>query len=117
MWRHRTPSEGRLRSQVENNPRLRDLVWGLQPIGLMNTKTDELKNRIEARKHELLARLETIKADTRHEAAAARDSIKVKLEELETHLKDGWEKLSDAVKTQLNKWLEPDASKPQSKKN
>ena len=72
------------------------------------SNTDELKDRIEARKHELLAKFSTLKADTRPEAAAARDSLKVKLDELETHLKDGWDKMSDAVRGQLNKWLEPD---------
>ena len=69
-------------------------------------KSDELRDRIEARKHELLAKYNELKADSRHDAADARTRVKAKLDELELHLKSGWDKVSDDVRTRLNKWLD-----------
>ncbi len=74
----------------------------------MLDKGDELKDRVEARKHELLAKYNELKADTRHEAAEARTRLKARLDELELHLKTGWTKLNDEVRSKLNKWLERD---------
>ncbi len=79
------------------------------------SKIDELKDRVEARKHELLAKYNELKADTRHEAAATRTKLKGKLDELETHLKEGWEKVNDSVRGKLDQWLEPDETKPMTK--
>lgn len=72
----------------------------------MLSKSDELKDRIEAKKHELMARLSELKADTRHEATEQRDKIKAKLDELETNIKEGWDKLTDSVRGKLNAWLD-----------
>jgi hypothetical protein len=72
----------------------------------MLSKSDELRDRIEARKHELLAKLSELKADSRRDAADAHTRVKAKLEELELHLKNGWDKVSDDVRTKLNKWLD-----------
>ena len=72
----------------------------------MLTKSDQLKDRITARKHELLAKVAEFKADARDDAAASRDAMKAKLADLEDSLKDGWENMTDAVKTKLNKWLD-----------
>ena len=69
---------------------------------------EELKDRVEARKHELLAKYHDLKADTRAEAAAARARVKTQLDELELHLKGGWDKLSEAVRAKLGTWLESD---------
>ncbi|HSR96503.1 MAG TPA: hypothetical protein VLM79_05490 [Kofleriaceae bacterium] len=69
-------------------------------------KSDELRDRIEARKHELLAKYNELKADSRRDAADARTRVKAKLDELELHLKSGWDKVSDDVRTRLNKWLD-----------
>jgi len=71
----------------------------------MLNKTDELKDRVEAKRLELTARLVTLKADTRHEAIAAKDAVVRGLAELEVTLADGWDKVSDTVKTKLNEWL------------
>jgi hypothetical protein len=71
----------------------------------MLNKTDELKDRVEARKHELLSRFNDLKADSRADAAGERDRIKSKLDELEGSLKDGWDRVSDAVASKLNDWL------------
>ena len=69
-------------------------------------KSDELRDRIEARKHELLAKYNELKADSRRDAADASTRVKAKLDELELHLKNGWDKVSDDVRTKLNKWLD-----------
>jgi hypothetical protein len=72
----------------------------------MLDKSDELRDRIEARKHELLAKYNNLKADSREEAAEVRTRLKARLDELELHLKSGWAKLNDDVRTKLNHWLE-----------
>ena len=72
----------------------------------MIEKSDELRDRVEARKHELLSKFNDLKADSRHEAAEARTRIKARLEELEAHLKAGWAKVNADVRTKLNQWLD-----------
>jgi hypothetical protein len=72
----------------------------------MLDKSDELRDRIEARKHELLAKYNELKADGRKEAAETRTRLKARLDELESHLKVGWAKVNDDVRTKLNHWLE-----------
>jgi hypothetical protein len=69
-------------------------------------KSDELRDRVEARKHELLAKFNELKADSRKEAAEARTRLKAKLDELESHLKHGWAKINDEVRTKLHQWLD-----------
>jgi hypothetical protein len=82
------------------------LVPGVQEGPGMLDKSDELRDRVEARKHELLAKYNELKADSRRDASDARDKVKAKLDELETHLKNGWAKVSDDVRTKLNRWLD-----------
>ena len=67
---------------------------------------DELRDRVEARKHELLAKYNELKADTRREALEARDKLKMRLDELEVQIRDGWTKVSDDVRAKLNQWLD-----------
>jgi hypothetical protein len=66
---------------------------------------DELKDRIEAKKHELLAKISEMKADSRAEVKVQHDKLRAKLHELETHLKDGWDKVTNDVAAKLNEWL------------
>ena len=74
----------------------------------MLDKSDELRDRIEARKHELLAKYNELKADTRKDVGEKRDHLKARLEALEAHLKLGWAKVNDEVRVKLNRWLERD---------
>ncbi len=74
----------------------------------MLDKSDELRDRIEARKHDLLSKYNDLKADSRHEAAEHRTRLKAKLDELEAHLKLGWAQVNDDVRTKLSRWLERD---------
>lgn len=78
------------------------LVSSLQSVRVMN---DALKDRVEARKHELLAKLNDLKADTKTGAGEARTKVKHQLDELELHLKEGWDRVSDATRAKLNLWL------------
>ncbi len=78
---------------------------GAMSFGML-TKSDQLKDRIDARKLELMAKIAEFKVDARDEAIASRDAMKAKLADLEESLKDGWENMTDAVKTKLNKWLD-----------
>jgi hypothetical protein len=72
----------------------------------MLEKADELRDRVEARKHELLAKYNELKADTRREAAEARARFQARLDELEQHIKTGWTKINDDVRAKLNQWLD-----------
>ncbi|HEX3762582.1 MAG TPA: hypothetical protein VHW23_27960 [Kofleriaceae bacterium] len=72
----------------------------------MLDKSDELRDRVEARKHELLSKYNELKADSRKEAAETRTRLKAKLDELEAHLKLGWAKVNDEVRTKLSQWLD-----------
>jgi hypothetical protein len=85
--------------------RTKPSAHGLQTYLVMLSNTEQLKDRVEARRHELMAKYNELKADSRGDAASARDSVKAKLDELETTLKDGWDNLSDAVADRLNRWL------------
>lgn len=82
------------------------LVSRMQWLTNMLDKSDELRDRIEARKHELLAKYNELKADSRKEASDTRTRLKARLDELEAHLKLGWAKVNDDVRTKLSSWLE-----------
>jgi hypothetical protein len=93
----------RLTGGVIENGKENWLARALQSIAHMSLKTDELKDRIQAKKHELLARLNELKADNRADAAEQRSKIKVKLDELENTLKEGWDKAAAKLNTWLNR--------------
>jgi hypothetical protein len=102
---------GSTRSPRRNPPNVvwQRLVSTMQCIGLvMLSKHEELRDRVEARRHDLLKKFNELKADTRHEAIEARAKVKQKLDELELHLKGGWEKLSDSTRSKLDQWLGKD---------
>jgi hypothetical protein len=73
---------------------------------LMITKQEELKDRVEARRLALQAKLHELKADARAEAAQARDKITKGLDDLAQTLEEGWDDLSDAARDKLNRWLD-----------
>jgi hypothetical protein len=75
---------------------------------VMLGKSDELRDRVEAKKHKLLSKYNELKADTRKEAGEARTKLKARLDEIEDTIKSGWNNMSDAAKAKLNKWLDED---------
>ena len=72
----------------------------------MLNKRDELRDRIEARRHELLSKFHELKADGRAEAAEARTKIKAKLDEIAEDVEAGWDKMTDEIRAKLNQWLD-----------
>jgi len=68
-------------------------------------ETEELKNRIEAKRKQLEADLAKAKADGQGSTNDAAEEIAKKLEELKTSLSDGWDNLSESVSKKLNDWL------------
>lgn len=71
----------------------------------MGHKYEELKHRVEAKKKEMQSKLETMKADKHADAAEHESNWKKKLNELEMHVKNGWEDLTESTATKLNEWL------------
>jgi hypothetical protein len=66
---------------------------------------EELKHRILARKHELEAKLEHLKADSIEKSVDVAKCIQSDLDELGTKIEAGWEHLSEPVIKSLNEWM------------
>jgi chaperonin cofactor prefoldin len=66
----------------------------------------ELRDRVEARKRELEARIATLKADARASARDEVNELDAKLRDLQQTTKEGWEALTEATAAKLNQWLE-----------
>lgn len=71
----------------------------------MTTSTQELKHRAAAKRKELEARLEELKADTLGAKNDAVDSVKRKLHQIDEAAREGWENLSDATARKMNELL------------
>lgn len=71
----------------------------------MGHRFEELKHRVEAKKKEYQAKLETYKADKHADAAENTTKVKTKLNEIEEHIKTGWDNISDATAEKINNWL------------
>jgi hypothetical protein len=69
------------------------------------TTMEELKHRILARKHELEAKLEHLKADTAAKSVEVRNSIQQDLDDLGSRIAEGWENLSESAINALNEWF------------
>jgi len=69
-------------------------------------KSEELRDRVEARRHQLLSKYNELKADTRKEANELRTQLKARLDEVEDAIKAGWHDMSEAARTKLNQWLD-----------
>jgi ElaB/YqjD/DUF883 family membrane-anchored ribosome-binding protein len=66
----------------------------------------ELKNRIEAKQHELQARIAQLKADTRAEARNERARLEAKLKDLRDALSKGWDEVTERAAKALNALIE-----------
>lgn len=84
------------------------LVSRMHMVSTVLTTADQLKDRIEVKKHALLKSFAELKADTRADAIKARDRVKAKLDELELYLKNGWDKVTAETHTKLDEWLHKD---------
>ena len=68
----------------------------------------ELKDRIDAKRKRLEARISELKADARSTSREEVANLQSKLDELGESLKDGWDDISEAVAGKLNAWLKKD---------
>ena len=68
----------------------------------------ELRHRVQAKRKRLEARLEEARADAREASRRTADTIRAKLGEIDDHLRDGWDDLTDATLGKINAWLKGD---------
>lgn len=66
---------------------------------------EELKNRVEAKKHEIEAEISRLKADAEAEHRDRIEKLESRIRRASDAVQDGWNDLSDSVVTQLNDWL------------
>lgn len=78
------------------------------------TQLDELRHRVEAKRKRLEAWLEETRADASAQAQSARESVRGKLDELNDHLREGWDNVTEATVGKLNDWLD---TEPKQKEN
>ena len=69
------------------------------------TGREELKHRILARKLELEAKLEHLKADATGKTADLAKCIQGDLDDLGSKIEHGWENLSEGTIKHLNEWF------------
>jgi predicted trehalose synthase len=72
------------------------------------TQIDELKDRVEAKKLRLQAKISELKADTRSTSREEAQKLQSKLDALTDGVKGGWDNITDAVAGKLNDWLKDD---------
>ncbi len=72
------------------------------------SQTDELKNRIEAKKLRLQAKIKELQADTEASSREQAQKLQAKLDSLNESVKDGWDNVTDAIAGKLNDWLKDD---------
>ena len=73
-------------------------------------KSQELKHRVEAKRHELQAELNELRDKSKDASTDAIETAQKKLDEAETLLKDGWENLQESTLDKLNNWLSDDTN-------
>ena len=70
------------------------------------SQTDEMKDRLKAKKKTLEAKLHEARADSRKESRETVADLEKKLDDIEDALKKGWDNLSESVSARINKWLD-----------
>src|SRR5262245_40068230 len=88
------------KSRITHEPR-----GGARPAISPRVRAEELKDRVEAKRHALREQLVALTADTRYEAVAARTRICRGLAEVESYLFNGWNNVSESVQAKLREWV------------
>ena len=70
------------------------------------SQKQELKDRIEAKQHELQAKIAELKADARAGARTERVRLEAQLKDLREHLAQGWDNLTERAARALNAFLD-----------
>jgi hypothetical protein len=66
---------------------------------------EELKDRIDATRKRLDARITELRADGREQARATLDRLEARLRELQGIIGDGWDRLTEGAAAKLETWL------------
>lgn len=72
------------------------------------SQVDELKDRVEAKKLSLQAKIKELQADTRATSRQEAQRLQSKLDSLSDSAKEGWGNMTEAVAAKLNAWLKDD---------
>ena len=72
------------------------------------SQVDELKDRVEAKKLSLQAKIKELQADARSTSREEAQNLQSKLDALTDSVKDGWDDVTEAVASKLNAWLKDD---------
>jgi hypothetical protein len=72
------------------------------------TQTNELKNRVEAKKLSLQAKIKELQADTQATSRERVKKLQTKLDSLNESVKGGWDSVTEAVAGKLNELLKDD---------
>jgi hypothetical protein len=72
------------------------------------SQRDELKNRVEAKKLSLQAKIKELQADASSESREELRNLQAKLDTLSESVKEGWDDLTEKVSGKLNEWLKND---------
>ena len=74
----------------------------------MPTETEELKDRIAAKRKRTEARIHELKADGSEASREKAKALKEKLDEVSQSISDGYENLKQDAASKLNAWLKDD---------
>ena len=72
------------------------------------SQMDELKDRVEAKKLSLQAKIKELQADARSTSREEAQNLQSKLDALTDSVKDGWDDVTETVASKLNDWLKDD---------
>ncbi|MFG0306321.1 MAG: hypothetical protein ACF8Q5_08925 [Phycisphaerales bacterium JB040] len=76
----------------------------------MGTQQDELKERVEAKKKRVEARIHELKADGSAESREKADAMSAKLDEVKQTVATGYEDMKEGAAAKLNSWLKEEDS-------
>lgn len=72
------------------------------------SQKNELKDRVEAKKLKLQAKLKDLKANASSDSRDEIKKLEARLDALGESVKDGWDDLTEKVAGKLNQWLKDD---------
>jgi len=72
------------------------------------SQKEELKNRVEAKKLKLQAKLKELQANASSDSREEIKKLEARLDALSESVKDGWDDLTEKVSGKLNQWLKED---------
>lgn len=71
----------------------------------MTSQDKELKDRVEAKRKRIEARIHELKADSAEASRKKIESLQQELNEVTDAIRDGYENLSDKAMAKVNEWL------------